>query len=641
MPMNLPLDDAPPHGVAAPPVQASGEAQRLRRRRWAFALLVGGSIALLTAAMATVMLGGGLSVIELVMLALFAANLPWIVLGFWNAAIGFRLLRFCADPLARILPLASPARPAGQAGAPSGGQAGGRVALVMPIHDEDPDLVFRTLRATLASLDGTGRSHGFDVFLLSDTRDEVVAFREQALFADWQAEDPRPARLRYRRRVDNAHFKTGNLRDFCDRWGADYEHMIVLDADSVMSGSAILRLVDLMAANPRLGILQTLIVGLPSTSAFARIFQFGMRHGMRAYTMGSIWWQGDAGPYWGHNAIIRLRPFIDRCRLPDVPGGAPLGGVVLSHDQLEAVLMRKAGYQVRVLPVEDGSFEANPPTLLDFGKRDLRWCLGNMQYLRLLGLADGHRLGRVQLVLAILMYTSAPCWLALVLLGVAQLLLAAAGVPAVTLLAEPARLPGPDTLQAIGLGLFAAVVGLTFAPKLFGLAHALSDPVQRRRWGGGGRLLGGGALEFVFSCLLAPVVSLAQTIFVGGLLCGRQLTWRAQRRADRSVGWGEAAARLWPQTLFGAAFALALAVMAPALLVWATPFVGGLLLAIPFAVVTASPAVGRWLAARGWCATPEERSPPPEVRAVCPWLPKDAAAGAPQGEVAAAEAAAE
>ena len=329
-------------------------------------------------------LADGLNVIELAMIVLFAVSLPWIVVGFWNALVGFVLL-VRPGGLRRVVPLAG----LGQApAAPSS-----RVAILMPVHDEDPQGVFRTLQATIASVDAALPTNDFEIFVLSDSGDPDIARREVTLFRAWQRADRRQRRLHYRRRRDNEGFKVGNIQAFCDRWGHAFDHMIVLDADSVMSGAAILRLVGLMEANPRLGILQTLIVGLPATSPFARIFQFGMRHGMRTYTMGSAWWQGCAGPFWGHNAIIRLQPFIEHCRLPMVPGRPPLGGAVLSHDQVEAVLMRKAGYEVRVLPVEGGSFESNPPTLLDFSKRDLRWCHGNMQYTRLLGIAGAHSHG--------------------------------------------------------------------------------------------------------------------------------------------------------------------------------------------------------------------------------------------------------
>lgn len=584
----------------------------IRRRRLVFFSLVSATIVVLVAALTAIFLEGGLTVLELAMILLFALSLPWMVIGLWNSAIGFLLPRLSRDGLRRVASIAGldePLKP-----------VSGRIAIVVPVHDEDPVSVFRFLRATVASLDATGRGEPFDIFLLSDTRDDRLAAAERALFAAWKRADRRPGRLHYRRRTVNTGFKAGNLRDFCERWGGDYECMIVLDADSMMSGAAILRLAGLMQANPRLGIAQTLVAGLPSTSPFARIFQFGMRHGMRTYTAGSAWWQGDAGPYWGHNAIVRLAPFIEHCRLPPVPGRPPLGGEVLSHDQIEAVLMRRAGWGVRVVPVEGGSFEANPPTLLDFIKRDLRWCHGNMQYTRLLGLAGSHWLGKLQLLLAILMYTCSLCWVGFCALGLLRSVAPALGLPSGRLLPEPAGLPNDGVLAALSVALFIVVVASTSAPKLLGVLQALSDRAERRRYGGAGKLLGGAAIEFVFSMLLAPIISVAQTIFMAGLLLGRRRGWASQLRSDRRVPPGVAARRLWPQTVLGIAVALLLTLLAPGALPWAVPMLAGLLLAVPLAVVTTSPALAGLLIGAGLCATPEELSPTWELRAVCGWL---------------------
>ena len=606
----------------------------LGRRRLAFFSLVSATILLLLAGLTTVFLEGGLSVLELIMIVLFALNLPSIAIGFWNGVIGFVLLRLSRDGLRRVMPLAGIGE---QPRPPSG-----RVAIVVPVHDEDPERVFRSLRATVASLDATGRADAFDIFLSSDSRDERLSARERALFAAWKSSDRRPSRLHYRRRGDNTRFKAGNILDFCERCGRAYEYMIVLDADSVMTGRAILRLVGLMERNPRLGILQTLIVGLPSASPFARIFQFGMRHGMRAYTAGSAWWQGDAGPYWGHNAVVRLAPFIEHCRLPSVPGRPPLGGEVLSHDQVEAVLMRRAGWEVRVLPIEDGSFEANPPTLPDFLERDLRWCQGNLQYTRLLHLAGAHRLGRLRMALAILMYTSAPCWSGFCLLGLVQLIAPTIGLSSGLLLSEPAGLPRGDVLATLGPSLFAIVVAMTWAPKLFGMLQAVTEPAERRKYGGGRKLLGGALVELLFSALLAPIVGMTRVVFMAGLPFGRHRAWTSQSRANRRVSVGEAARRLWPHTLLGVSVAALLMPTAPGALVWTGPILAGLLLAIPFAAMTTSPALGRLLVAGGLCATPEELSPPIEVRAACRWLPPPARAETrPPRDEAAGVAAAE
>jgi membrane glycosyltransferase len=475
-----------------------------------------------------------------------------------------------------------------------------------------------------------------DVFVLSDTRSDATAAREQMLFAAWQATDSRALRLHYRRRARNDGFKAGNLRDFCDQWGAAYDFMIVLDADSVMTGAAMLRLMRLMQANPRLGILQSMVVGLPSQSAFARLFQFGMRHGMRAYTFGSAWWQGDCGPYWGHNAIIRMQPFIHHCRLPRLPGPPPLGGVVLSHDQVEAALMRRAGYEVRVLPIEDGSFEANPTTLPEYVRRDLRWCLGNMQYIKLLRRLDLHRLGRLQLWLAILMYLSAPAWMLSLAIG-AITLLVGPSLPALMLAPGGGRALGLTQAQ-LGIILFITIIVIAMAPKLLGQTHALLVARERRAFGGGRRLLAGIGAELVAGQLLIPIIAVAHSRFLLTLLLGGSTSWTAQVRGTHAVPWGEAIRRYHLQTALGLSYALMLLATAPALLAWAAPLIAGLCLAAPFAVVTASQVLGATLARWRLAATPEELAPPPEVLRVCPWLPSATANAAAhrQGEPAAA-----
>lgn len=581
-------------------------------RRTAFAAAVGVLLVGAIAAFTTLLGADGLTGFDMLMIVLFALSLAWPVIGFCNAVIGFLLMQRGPGALPLVLPLAG----LGEEMTP----IPLRTAICMTLFNEDPDDGFRRLKATIASLDRTGQSGAFAVFLLSDTRDPAIAAREEALFAAWRAEDPEPQRLHYRRRPDNDGFKAGNLREFVDRLGDAFDLMLVLDIDSLMTGPAILRLVRLMQANPKLGILQTLVVGLPTVSPFPRIFQFGMRHGMRTHTLGAAWWQGESGPYWGHNAIIRLAPFRDHCRLPKLPGRGPLAGAILSHDQVEAVLMRRAGYEVRVLPMEGGSFEENPPTLPDFLKRDLRWCQGNLQYLRLLSLPGLKPLGRVQLLLAILMYTGAPCWMLLLTLGFAQ----AALVPGDGLMAA-ATAPDP-LLPVVGWSLLAAVLTFAFGPKLLGWLDTMMDANERRAFGGSARIAGGALTELVVSVLLAPVIALAQTLFIAGLACGRRIGWQAQRRKGHDLPFGEALRGLWPQVLAGTAVAALLAATAPGWLPLAAPVVIGLLLAPVTATLTADRRLGRVMAHWRLCAVPEELAPPAEVAAVVDFL----AAGHPR-----------
>ncbi|HYH43216.1 MAG TPA: glucans biosynthesis glucosyltransferase MdoH, partial [Burkholderiales bacterium] len=348
----------------------------MRRRRVGFAAVALASCAALLALMAATLFPAGFDLTGGVMLCLFALTLPWTTIGFWNAVIGFALMGFVRDPAGRVAPHLR-----GITGEEAIASA---TALLVCIRNEDTRRVSSNLDWMIQGLVATGEARWFHLYILSDSNEPAIAAEEERCAAALAERFGAALTVTYRRREISSGFKAGNIRDFCERWGWLHRFAIVLDADSVMTPSAMLRLVRVMQAQPRIGILQTLVTGLPSGSAFARIFQFGMRLGMRSFTLGAASWQGDCGPYWGHNAILRLAPFIEHCELPVLPGEPPLGGHVLSHDQLEAVLMRRAGYEVRVLPDEDGSWEGNPPSLTEFIRRDLRWCQGNMQYFHFL-----------------------------------------------------------------------------------------------------------------------------------------------------------------------------------------------------------------------------------------------------------------
>src|SRR6201999_4087834 len=297
---------------------------------------------------------------------------------------------------------------------------------------------------------GAGRS--FHLYVLSDTSLPDIATMEDAGFAvlaeRWKHRIP----VTYRRRDANTGFKAGNFWDFCERWGGKHEFAVTLDTDSFMTAAAILRLVRIIQADPKLGILQGLVVGLPSTSAFARLFQFGMRLGMRSWTIGAAWWQADCGPYWGHNAALRIAPFVTHCRIPVLPGDGVLDGHVLSHDQIEAAFMRRAGYDVRVLPEEDLGWEQNPPTLIEFIRRDQRWCQGTLQYGHFLFLPGLKLVSRFQLAFAMLMFLGSPAWIGLLIVGTVALAMAP----------SPAEFIRPST----GHALLASILIMWFAPKI-------------------------------------------------------------------------------------------------------------------------------------------------------------------------------
>ncbi|MEO0326693.1 MAG: glucans biosynthesis glucosyltransferase MdoH, partial [Myxococcota bacterium] len=550
------------------------------RRRFLFGTLVLSGVVTLAAIMLRVLAAQGLTPLELGMLACYVVTLPWQVIGFWNAVLGFAFLRTAPDPVGAVSTFTE--RRATPITAPT--------ALALPIRNEAVAPVFRRIRSLFASLDAAQPDAPVALFVLSDSDDPAIIAAEEAAFASLRETLPGSERVSYRRRTDNAGYKAGNVRELVLRRGEDFRYLVVLDADSLMTVQALQRALAIMERRPRLGLLQTLVVGLPAESAFARLFQFGMRQGMRSYTTGSCWWQGAAGPYWGHNAVLRMRAFRDHGALPVLPGAPPLGGPVLSHDQVEAALMRAGGWDVRVLPLEDGSFEENPPTIVDYLQRNLRWCQGNMQYLRLLPRLPSLRpMGRVQMLLAIWMYLGAPAWMGFLALGVLQAVSegGAASVP---------------QFASLGGVLFGLMMLLLFAPKVLGVADLLLDPEQRRRYGGTRAVLAATGAELLFSLLLGPVVAVHETVFMGGLLFGRTTRWSGQNRAARNLPWRTAVAVGALPTLLGLVFTVLLALRAPALLPFALPVLAGWLLAIPFAWATGHSALGRWMARRGLAA---------------------------------------
>ncbi|MEO1206145.1 MAG: glucans biosynthesis glucosyltransferase MdoH [Pseudomonadota bacterium] len=536
---------------------------------------------------------GGLTIVDIVMFGCFAIGSPWAVMGFWNAVIGLWLLHAHKDPVVAVAPFAK----AGDRDDP----LTIKTAVLLTLRNEDPARAVERLRTVKRSIDATGQGPAFSYFVLSDTNDPDVAIREEQVFNAWQASDPDGNRIIYRRRTDNEGFKAGNVRDFVDRWGSDFELMLPLDADSLMSGDAILRMTRMMQVHDKLGILQSLVVGMPSQSAFARIFQFGMRHGMRSYTMGQSWWIADCGPFWGHNALVRIAPFRDECDLPILPGKPPLGGHILSHDQVEATLMRRAGYEVRVLPFEIGSWEENPPTMLDFAKRDVRWCQGNMQYAKLLNFPGLKPMSRFQLAWAMLMFIGIPAWT----LMIALLPIAAYQAQGVA-----------DYPTGLAIGLYVAFFAMYLAPKIAGLIDAVLTRGEVARFGGPLRFTASALIELVFSFLQGAISTIRTTVFMVGLLFGTSVKWGGQDRDAHGISWRTALSDLWPQTLFGVIVCSALWMISPETLYWSLPLTLGYLVAIPFAVATAEPALGRWMQRNGLCAIPEDFAPPVEIRSL-------------------------
>ena len=526
--------------------------------------------------------------IYVALMVLFSLTLPWMVVGFWNALIGLLLCQLSTEPTASVLPREmdiTDTEPLTTS-----------TAILLCIRNETPERIERNLDSMLKGLATPGIGEHFHLYVLSDTNDSGIAEQEQICFNAMQQRWSDHVGITYRCRTDNTGYKAGNIAEFCQRWGAQHEFALTLDVDSFMTSGAILRLVRMMQANPRLGILQGLVVGLPSTSAFTRLFQYGMRLGMRSFTMGSAWWQADCGPYWGHNAVIRLAPFIAHCELPALTSRDGNTRHILSHDQVEAVLMRRAGFEVRVFPQEDESWEENPTTLSEYIRRDLRWCEGNLQYVHLLTLPGLKLMNRYQLALAIFMFLGSPAWIAMLVLGTLALSL----TPTATDFAQPAH----------SLILLIFVLLMWYLPKIAGALDVLLRKEERARFGGGWRFGLSLTLEMLFSILMTPITWLNHTIFIVGLTFGKKAGWTAQSRDDHTIALADAVRQFWPHTLLGLVLSGLLLATHPAALPYALIFLSGLLLAIPLAVLTSLPVLGRWMMARQLLSLPEEINPP-------------------------------
>ena len=572
---------------------------RIRVRRWLYGALVASTTLAGAAMMLDIMRDGGVTLLELVILALFTATFGWIAMPFWNAVIGFALALLGRDPLS-LERLSEPGE-----GPPDAAAGSSRTALVMPVHNEDPARVTAGLAAMLRSLDRAGRLDRFDLFLLSDTTDPAIAEEEAAAWAALHRRFGAAAAMHYRRRAANTGRKAGNIADFCRRWGARYDFMVVLDADSIMTAAALTQLVRAMEANPQAGLIQTVPLPARRTTLFGRCIQFASCLYGPLLAAGQAWWQCDTANYWGHNAIIRVAPFSAHCGLPVLPGRPPLGGAILSHDFVEAALMRRAGWEVYLLPLLEGSYEEAPGNVVDYARRDRRWCQGSLQHLRLLGVPGFHALNRLYFVLGAGGYLSSVAWLLLLLAGTLYVLLQGPGAP---LLWAPRLWPGP------AVPLLAVTAGLLLAPRLLALLQVLA--ARRRAFGGAPRLLAGTLIETLFSVVVAPVMMLYHTRFVASVLAGRDVRWEAQVREGSTLGWREAwAGGAWWITLAGAVWAAVTLYASPVFLLWLSPILTGLLLAAPLIRWTSSRGPGAWTRRRGLLLVPSETAPPPELAA--------------------------
>ena len=495
-----------------------------------------------------------------------------------------------------------------------------RTAVIMPICNEDAGRVMAGVRAIYEALEADGRLPEFDFFILSDSSDPNRWVAEEVAWAALVRELGASGRLFYRKRRVNTNKKAGNIADFCRRWGSHYRYMVVLDADSIMTGGAIVALARMMERNPRVGLIQAVPRLVNGETIFARLQQFASRLYGPVFTAGINYWQLSEANYWGHNAIIRVAPFIKHCSLPDLPGAGPFGGRIMSHDYVEAALMRRAGWQVWLAADVEGSFEECPANLIDFAQRDRRWLQGNLQHARLVVAPEFHAVNRLHFSLGILSYLASPLWLAFLVLSMAiAWRFKATGLtplPVDSFADHVAWRFGTEAVLLFGL-----TAGLLFLPKILALLDLRSRPAELAAFGGWLRVGAGILLETVLFTLFAPVLMLFHTKFVVLTLCRRSVGWKTQRRGrEGESDWRECVRAHAGHTALGLAW-LALAWwINPTLALWLSPILAGFILSIPGSYFTGCIAPGLALKRAGILLTPEESAPLPELDRLGQWL---------------------
>jgi membrane glycosyltransferase len=502
----------------------------------------------------------------------------------------------------------------------------------MPIYNEDTTRVFAGLDVIWSSLTARPEQAAFDLFVLSDTRKPEIAAAEELAWARLVERHNAVGRVFYRRRKENLQRKAGNIADFVRSWGGAYDYAVVLDADSVMSGHALVTLAQMMDAHPEAGIIQALPTPAGRETLFARLIQFAARLNSLMLASGLAFWQLGEGNYWGHNAILRLREFAAYCDLPKLPGKPPLGGEILSHDFVEAAFMRRAGFKVWLLTDLDGSFEEIPSNAVDFAARDRRWAQGNLQHLGLLPMRGLHWLSRLHLITGVLSYASSPLWLAALLLSSIAVCLDAINgyqyFPPGSYSLFPTWPQYRDSEIAL---LLSGTVVVLLMPKVLGATLALLKGRLRRSFGGAWRLLSSLLLEQLFSTLLAPSMMLFHTSFVITTLAGHPVTWNAQDRGDRGITFREAFSRHKWHVAIGLVWGAIILIIAPRYIWWMSPILLGLLLSVPLTMLTSLTSAGMWARRHGLLLTPEETEPPPELAALEQLMASGGIMAAPPG----------
>ncbi|MDJ0932223.1 glucans biosynthesis glucosyltransferase MdoH [Breoghania sp.] len=513
----------------------------------------------------------------------------------WGACIAVLGLLFASEKVLRI------------EGAPSG-----RTAIVVPIYNEAADAVFARIDAMYRGLKDKGVLDTFDFHVLSDSTEEEAVADEKRLHRRAVAALGAGGRLFYRHRSPNTGSKVGNIGEFIRANGGAYDYMLVLDADSLMMPETIVEMVCRMEAVPDLGLLQTVPLIIGRRTLFGRMIQFSANFYSPFFSRGVTALQGRQGPFWGHNALIRMRAFAESCGLPALVGKPPFGGDILSHDTVEAAMLARAGWRVRLDPDLGGSYEEAPANLIEYAKRDRRWCQGNLQHARVLGAPKLKFWSRLSIIQGIFGYVASPIWLLFLVASVAAPLFAP---PPVYFMSDSLfpRFPHPETEK--GLALLFGVVALLILPKALLLIRSVATG-EAGVYGGSMRASLSALLELLLASLLAPIHMMFQSRSVYQVLSGADFGWPSSDREDGSLGFLTAWQASWWMVAFGVGTMGFAYEFAPSLLVWLWPVALPLVFAPVVIWWTASPDAGGSARRRGVFLTPQEWLEVPVISSV-------------------------
>ena len=568
---------------------------------WRRAIVFGGALAItayLVRELYLVLSVGGIGGLEIILMVLFTINIFWLGLSFMTALAGFVVI---ALGMRRSLVRANKYDTADP--------LSGKTAIIVCTYNEAPARIFAMAVATMRSVAKLGKQEHFDLFILSDTTDPDIWVHEEAAFQAVREHEELGSRIFYRRRSSNTGKKAGNVADWCRRWGANYEYMLVLDADSLMTGEAVVKLAQIIEKNPDFGLVQTVPISIGRNTLFARLQQFAGRLYGPMLATGLAFWHRGVSNFWGHNAIIRTRAFIESAGLPVLPGKPPFGGQILSHDFVEAALLNRAGWRVCMVPDLAGSYEEIPPGLIDFAMRDRRWAQGNLQHSRVLFASGLHWVSRVHMAMGIMAYVSALFWLLFLVTALALTLQSiyippqyfSEGIPFF-------HFPMQDSERSLELLLL--TLGVLLLPKLFAYLLAIMDTRQRRGFGGALTLLAGVLIETVLSSLFAHIMMLLQSTAVADVFRGRDSGWKPQRRDDGSLPTAEIMQFHSKHMVIGACLAAVTLYSSFILFLWMLPATLGLVFSGPLSAWSAQRSAGEAFRRLGLLQIEEEKAPP-------------------------------